>query len=228
MARVKVRRGKRYKVGGAGISTHGFRFKMDKGWKEYADAVEVKRFRRKLNREKKKAFDAIARDIIAKVIEGNNNFAPNAPLTLLLKQGNTPLKAGGKNRGLFKSISTKTMGPNKLFVGFTKSNKFYSRAKLLHDGGAIKVTHKMRMMFFALWMVSAGHMEPSKLTGRARELWKLNQEWYPLNEGTKAIKIPGRPFIEEAFKDPEVIKKARAAFIIAINRTIRAVARGRG
>ncbi len=201
----------------------GWTFKMDKGWKRYEKAHEVRRFQRLLQKHKKRAFDEIARTIVREVVQASGNFKPNAPLTLLLKSGQKPL-VDTKTR-LFKAVSTKTISKNKLFIGFSKNSSFYARAKLIHDGGTIRVTQKMRNMFYALWLVSKGRMDPSQLSGRAAELWRLNQEWYPLNESTKAIRIPGRPFMEEVFKDPKVIKKARTEFIRAINRTLKELVR---
>lgn len=192
---------------------------MDKGWKKYERAHEVRRFQRKLQKHKKRAFDEIARTIVREVVHASGSFTPNAPLTLLLKNGQKPLVDTGKK--LFKAVSTKTISKDKLFIGFSKNSKFYPRAKLIHDGGTIRVTQKMRNMFYALWLVSKGRMDSSQLSGRAAELWRMNQEWYPLNETTKAIRIPGRPFMEEVFKDPKVIRKARAEFIRAINQTLR-------
>lgn len=224
--RTKARRGKGHNLPGgkAKINTKGFRFQMDKGWDKYGNATDVRRFKRVLNRHKKKAFDAIARDMINDIIRGSNNFAPNAPLTLLLKRGNKPLVGGGKS-GIQKSITTKSISQNELFIGFSKNSKFYPKAKLIHDGGSIKVTHKMRMLFWALFLVSKGEKAPSSLSKRGKELWKLNQEWFPLNNNTNVIKIPGRPFIEEVFKDKRVVEKARKRFIKAINRTLRDLAR---
>ena len=195
---------------------------MDKGWKKYGNAHEVRNFQRRLQRHKKKAFDNIAREIVRTVI-GKGGYQPNAPLTLLLKSGKTPLSDTGKK--LTKAISTKTISKDKLFIGFTKTSKFYPQARMIHDGGSIKVSQRMRNMFFILWLVSKGDRDASTLTGRAAELWKKNQQWFPLAASTKAIRIPARPFMEDIFKDPKIVAKARREFIKAINKTLKEVAR---
>jgi len=201
------------------VRSDGWKFTMDKGWKKYGDAHEIRKFQRKLQRHRKRAFDAIARSIVKEVINNSSSFKSNAPLTLLLKSGSRPLSDTGRN--LFKAIGTQVLSKDKLFVGLLRTNKFYAQAKLIHDGGTIAVTEKMRNMFYILWLVSKGDMDPSKLTGRAAELWGMNQTWYPLAETTKAIKIPSRPFMEEVFRNKKVIEMARLEFRKAVNKTLK-------
>ena len=198
----------------------GWTLTKNKGWKQYEKAMNSKTFMRRLQRHKKKAFDRIAREIIRGALKtGSFSFKKNAPLTLLLKSGSQPLVDTGSK--LSAVVETRTLSKDKLFIGITTANKFYARAKIIHEGGTIKVTQKMRNMFFFLWLVSKGDMSPSQLSGRAAELYALNQEWYPLKASTRAIKIPGRPFMEEIFKDKVILEKARREFIKAINDTIR-------
>lgn len=65
--------------------------------------------------------------------------------------------------------------------------------RLLHDGGLIKVTDKMRQAF-------ARRMKRAALKNNASLL-------PPQKKGKGYIKIPPRPFIKDVFDDPAVMKK---------------------
>lgn len=199
------------------MASSSFGFKMDSGWKRFSAAFDTPKFKRKFQRHRHIAFDAIARVIIKQAIE-RGSFARNAALTEMIKGGNTPLEDTGKK--LSRALTTR-LTRNEMFIGVPVGDEFYQTARTLHEGATIKVTPKMREMFILLWLASDGGIAPSSLTGRAAELFKRQSSgWLPLRESTKAIKIPARPFIDEAFNSAEARAMAELAFTNAVNRTI--------
>lgn len=132
------------------------------------------------------------------------NFKPNAALTIMIKGSSKPLVDHGD---LFGAITHKKIDDYTGWVGLERNNPAAKLAELLHDGGVIPVTPAMRGMFFFLWKASNGDMSPSKLTGRAAELFARQPTgWYPLSENTTAIVIPGRPFVKQTIED-EALKE---------------------
>lgn len=199
-------------------------FQMGKGWREYMSATEAKAFRRKFARHRRKALNLVASDILDLAIQ-SGSFAKNADLTVSIKGGSTPLRDRGQL--LAKSLKTVMVNQYSIFVGVPESSKNYRIARALHDGATIPVTARMRQMFFALWAVSAGRAPASMLTGRAAELYKRKSSgWYPLASSTKVIRIPGRPYMKEAFDGPRAKATAIQMFSQAVDRTIAEMSKG--
>jgi predicted NUDIX family NTP pyrophosphohydrolase len=177
-------------------------FKKNKGWKKYEKAVNSRNFNRLFKKNMRKATQlnslAAKRSISHTIKRGN--FVANAPLTLALKQGNTPLVDTG--RKIFKSVKHKILNDTTAWIGVLKTDPEFKIIRMLNAGGAIPVTQKMRNLFDLLWKAKLGRINPSKLKGRAKELWDITHAgWMPLSKKTKAIIIPARPFLDRAFKD---------------------------
>lgn len=130
----------------------------------------------------------------------------NAALTQAIKGGDKPLVDSSE---LFQSVTSRVLSDTEVFVGVLRNNGAHNIAVVVHEGVAIKVTPAMRSMFFYLWKASIGQMDPSKLTGRAAELWQRNQDWKPLLPSTTAITIPARPFVEHTFQSARLKGIAR-------------------
>jgi len=195
-----------------------FSLKLDKGWDKYARGIDAKRFRRNLQKAKRRALRAIAKKIVSEVIDAG--VPPeNAPLTVSIKGKNSPLD----DRGAMKrAITTKIVNKDTLKIFIPTTAKNYKGYLSAHDGATIKVTAAMRQMFFALWLVSIGANDPQALTGRAKELFKRKPDgWKPLREATKAIKIPRRPYFEVAFGSAAVRAKAIQEFEKAVTDALR-------
>ena len=201
------------------MKRQAFSFAMDKGWEQYNRATDAKRFKRKFQRHRKKALDALAKKMVKEIVDAGG-FEANAPLTKMIKNSSKPLVHTGKT--LSKAITTKMINRKSLFVGVLNSDKFYQQAVAIHEGTLIKVTPAMRGMFMLLWLASIGKEDPSNLTGRAKELWDSGgRNWAPLSPGTSAIKIPSRPFIQKAFLDPAARNFALMKFSEAVDNTIK-------
>jgi len=149
---------------------------------------------------------AFAVAAIRKKIQNGKDFERNADLTIALKGEDKPLVGRGTAE-LFKSITLKKIDPYEAFVGVLRTDDGFNVAATVHDGVAIKVTEKMRGMFFYLWLASEGRISPDKLTGRAAELFAIQQVWFPLSKETTTIVIPSRPFVDVALADPALRRR---------------------
>ena len=176
------------------------KFQKTGGWDSLEQALDDAKFRKKLAQHVRRANKInglvvqrkIRQDIKAK------KYAPNAPLTIALKGSKTPLVDSG---GLFQAITMEVVG-DAVFVGVKRTNGLYDVALALHEGVTIPVTEPMRRLFWTLWKASVGSIDPATLTGRAKELWEqMPGGWKPISKDTKAIVIPERPFIRQAFAD---------------------------
>lgn len=149
----------------------------------------------------------------------SGNLAPNADLTVFIKSSSKPLVDKGD---LFKSINSRIIDDYTVFCGVLKASDFSNIARIIHEGVVIQVTPAMRGMFLFLFKASIGEMDPSKLTGRAAELWgRQPGGWKPLRESTVAIVIPPRPWATIVFADAEFKAKVGANWHAALAKTYR-------
>lgn len=201
-------------------------FKMDGGWARWKRAVTPAVFKAKLDTKMRAATaynGKLAELAIRKAIK-RGMPPPNAALTTFIKSSSKPLVDQG---GLFQAVTSVVMDQMTVFVGILYTSGEYNIALALHEGVTIRVTPAMRGMFLYLYKASIGEIDPSKLTGRAAELWERKQGgWLPLGETTSNIVIPGRPFIEQAFQDDELKVKATETWQRAIEATLRELALG--
>jgi hypothetical protein len=199
--------------------------RKDEGWKRYAKALDPKRFKAALRRNMRKASilnGKIVEAAIRSAIRGGG-FEKNAALTVMIKGSSKPLVDRGE---LFKAITSVVIGDAKVFIGVVQTNEFYDLAMAIHDGANVKVTPAMRGLFFVLWQASIGKMDPTKLSGRAAELWeRAPGGWLPLKASTSNIIIPERRFIESAFEDGALKDQILANWNMAFKATMREVAR---
>lgn len=196
-------------------------------WERFNRALDPQRFRRLSRKHLRKATERNGLEAVATIrrtIRKGGSFAANAMLTKEIKGSSKPLVDSGS--GLFQAVTSKIDTDTSVFVGVLQTDGFYNIAKAIHDGVVIPVTPKMRQMFKALWWASIGNLDPSELDGRAAELWKRKPGgWFPLKDSTVAIVLPPRPFVELAFADPALKKKARANWERAMNSAIREAAK---
>jgi hypothetical protein len=133
---------------------------------------------------------------------------------------------------LFNAITEKPVSRGdsvSVFSGVLRTNEAYNVGVAVHDGIVLKVTSKMRGMFFTLFVASRKRREGKsvpKLQGRAEELFESNQTWYPLKSSTKSIIIPARRWVEMAFSDPSLKKECARRWYDAITHTFHELASG--
>lgn len=162
----------------------------------------------------------VAEASIRDIIKGGG-FEANAPLTSAIKRSSKPLVDKGD---LFKAITSQPRNAFEAFVGILMTDGLYDVALAVHDGVSIKVTDKMRNMFYVLWQASIGEIPASKLEGRAAELFARYKNWRPLRESTSNIVIPARPFIRKAFQSRELRAKVKAHWELALTAAFRELA----
>jgi hypothetical protein len=137
------------------------------------------------------------------VIKNTEGLDANVQLTVDIKGSSKPLV--GIDSDLWGGITHKRIDSFSAFAGVLRTNEQFNIAVIAHEGKTIPVTAKLRGLFFFLWLASTGEIPVSKLTGRAAELFKRKSSgWVPLAEGTTAITIPGRPFVENALKNEKL------------------------
>ena len=210
---------------GGGLGRNPMGFQMDPGWEKYNNATDVKRFKRKFARHRKRALDEVARVIIAEALKAGS-FERNASLTEAIKQGNKPLHDTGKE--LVGAFRTRLIRKDALFVGIPQNHKFYFKARTIHEGAILKVTGKMRAMFVMLWLASKGDIPESQLTGRAAELFaRKSTGWLPLRQSTTVIRIPARAFMDDAFSSEKTKREMLRRFTRAVDQTLAELARGK-
>ena len=182
-----------------------FRVKGMKGLEIALDPVKYARASRASIRRATELNGKLAEAEMRKQIQKGVN-PRNSDLSQAIKGGDKPLVDSSE---LFNAITSKATSDTEVFVGVLRMSGAYNIAVIVHEGATIRVTATMRGMFFYLWKASVGEMDPSKLTGRAAELWQRFQDWRPLLPETTAINIPARPFVQLTFGSPRLKNIAR-------------------
>lgn len=207
--------------------------------KALTKALDDRNFRAQLTRNMFKAtrLNGLAAEALMrrKIQQGLN--PRNAALTQMIKGDDKPLVDSAE---LFVSITSKAVNIRRVFAGVLRNSDAFDVAVLTHNGTVVKVTERMRSMFFNLWLASGGGARtssptaqgaaPPVLSGRAAELFaRSSGPWYPLKRTTTRIVIPARRWVDEAFKDPALRKLARRNWKQAYQFTFQQIAqRSRG
>lgn len=125
---------------------------------------------------------------------GGKRFEKLSSLTTSKKSGTKALIASG---ALLRSVTWKKVKGG-VWVGSNRRDASgkYNLATIHEQGCTIKVTEKMRWKFIGI----AGH---------------------PLNETTKYIHIPARPFIGPVASDPDVQQDLKDEYVKAIQEVLR-------
>ena len=210
---------------------------FDLGWKRYKRALTPSSytplFKRYVGRATARN-GKVAEKQIRKEIKGG--VPPtNAALTASLKGGSRPI-IGTAGADMWNAITSQATSWHTAIAGVkrtvSRGGKEYNVAKIVHEGATVRVTPAMRTMFLVLSWASqrwhAGKPIGVNLEGRARELWDMSKSkrFYALKAGTKVIRIPGRPFVRYAFQDPSLKRTVEANWRQAVNRVMRAQAKG--
>lgn len=159
-------------------------------------------------------------------IQSGKSLQRNAALTQAIKGDNKPLVDQG---ALFQQITSKVVDDFTVLAGVLRTSGAYNVGLIVHEGATIKVTPKMRGLFFVLWKASEGMLDPGQLEGRAKELFEqMSEGWLPLNANTEVIVIPPRPWIRIAFNNTQMIKQVRDNWKQAMEASFRERARAGG
>jgi len=184
------------------------------GLVEWRNVTDANAFSRRLQRNVRRAtaLNALAAAKKMREVIQSGKLKANAPLTMAVKGSTKPLVAGGD---LFQSITVQKINEDEHFVGVLRTEGDFNLVAILHEGATIPVTPAMRWMFLMLAKASDGTMDPSKLEGRASELFAQFQGWKPLGASTTAIVIPERPFVRITFESPDLIALCKANWAAA-------------
>lgn len=195
-------------------------FKLTGKWDELGTKLDPKRFDIKMKEELRRATELNSkiteREVRKKIGKSSQaGWDPLSNLTMDIKRSKGMLFDKGE---LFKAITSKVVSYKSAFIGVLRTAKgkggqqLANVALVLHEGASIKVTQKMRRMFWALWAARVGIIDPANLVGRAREIWERTRgkaEIYKLSGQTTAIRIPSRPFIREVFENKDLLVKLK-------------------
>lgn len=185
------------------------------------DRLDPAKFERRLQREMRPALSRAAKKLVAVVkltIRNADAWSPNPnrPLTMLLKQAG--MQGQLQDTGaMVASVSSRTDGPYKAYVGLLKgkaSPDVIRYSTWVHDGRTIKVTPKMRNLFYALADYTRDMREKGrsnrKLSRRGRELLARmgpTADFKPIGKSTPYITLPKREFLKTAVES-QFAKKA--------------------
>lgn len=195
-------------------------FKFDAGMKRLESILNPSKYRKRLNLNIGKAIQLNAK-LVEKAMRNTikKGVAPKqSALQSWIKGSSTP---GIDNADLWKAITSTKVKPMVFFVGVLRTNESYNIAEIVHHGATIEVTDAMRGMFFMMWLVDQGRMSPSRLTGRAAELYEQRKgEWKPLKKSTTRITIPARRFVTLTMANPTLKAKIKKNFAKAAQLTL--------
>jgi len=198
-----------------------------RGLKRWVKALDARGFDAASRRHMRRATELngkVAEKIQRQTIQSGKSLQKNAALTQAIKGADKPAVDTGL---LFQSITSKVIDDFTVVVGVLRTSEAYNIAVIVHEGAKVKVTPKMRGMFYALWKASKGELDPGKLTGRAKELFARQPDgWLPLDADTEVIIIPGRPWAEIAFRNTQMIKQTRDNWKLALEAAFRERSRG--
>lgn len=178
--------------------TTGLSVSFTASWRDFKNLINPTNFQRRYRQAISQATatngSIVLSELRRNITDGHyaRSRTPNAPLTVFIKGGRTPLVDEGDLPKMF-SLSIVDYRSFEVGVRDQANAKWIEK---IHDGAKIPVTHQMRTMFEMLSRASMG--QDVQLWGRALELWRRRPGgWLPLNDSTTHIRIPARPFFRE-------------------------------
>lgn len=204
-----------------GSGEFGMTFTGD--WKKFEKLFTPGVFQRNLQKNINIATQKAALYVAGKIRDRmkSGQYVPNKPLTIAIKGSSKPLI--GLTATLWKSIAGKRVSWDRGIAGVLRTDGKLNIAKMIHNGGAIRVTPKMANMFkllarYSQSMFKGNYILPA-LRGRAAALWALNQVWYRINKPT--ISIPPRPFIRKTWDDDRIRAFVKGLYAQGVNQALR-------
>jgi hypothetical protein len=189
-------------------------FVMKGQWDKMRALLDVRVWDKQVIPAVHSALGVVAKDIARSALP-QDGLAKHAPLTADIRGGGPVLVDSGD---LAHAIIAKRL-PQGWWVGVPRSSPHYVKAEALENGAVIKVTDKMRSLFFVLWLVSQGKMAASELDEPAAKMFARYPDWPMLSDSTTDLRLPPRPFMRAAFAKNK--DKYRVAVVGAITKAIR-------
>lgn len=187
-------------------------FKFDTGWQKLQKALHYRQIRENVSRAL-----ALNAKLVEKRMRSELTRGVPPRQSALQKYIKGSSKPGIDHADMWKAITSQQVKPDYYFIGVLRTSDSYNVAEIVHNGAVMTVTPAMRGLFFMLWLVDSGRMDPAKLNGRAAELYERRKgEWKPLRPGTSRISIPARRFVARTMADQKLKQKIKDNFTQAI------------
>jgi hypothetical protein len=224
--------------------------KLTGAWASYLKVLDPVEFQERLEHEVRRANDRIGRQFMARARRAirDGKYAPNSPITVILKGSSKPLVDKGD---LAQQISYEIVSWNEVRVGLTRAkvgSKNVNLGMILHEGATIDV-EKHPAVRRRLWAMVREALGPGrKLNGRQRasigaaaqslgmalggkkprkkpmSKRQLGAMWASKGKvpgtGKKVWVIPARPFIREPLTDAAFTKWVRGEWVAAAGRAL--------
>lgn len=207
--------------------------RLSKGWNDVLRATDPRSFERRWEENLERAGERIGRDFrrLARREIRQGNYAPNSPVTIILKGSSKPLVDGGD---LFQSITHEVVSPRLVRLGVIRQvsgDKLVNIGAALHDGFVVDM-NKHPQVRKALWAkvrdassksrmqalkpaprkaVKSAQAQLARSRSRGGGKRQLNA-YFARNPsskipgdagGPKLLVIPARPFITQPMLRPE-------------------------
>lgn len=195
-------------------------YKKRGDWKRWELSLEPGRYDKIMKKHVGRALEIGSKFIVAEIRDGikRGDYDENALLTVEIKGSAKPLV---DKSDLWNAITYTMIDEFAAFIGLKQTEKrggkdTYNIGIALHEGVTIKVTDKMRALFYWLWLASVDDRHVKHLKGRALELWERKKTGWRKFE-KDIVRIPGRPFLKAIFDDPGVKAKVEAILVQGID-----------
>ncbi len=197
--------------------------KLDKNWDELLDTLDWPKFEKRIGRAVAVAHGRIGREFqgTARRAIRSGDYAPNSPMTVILKGSSKPLVHRGD---LVQSITYDQPDPFQLRLGIMRSgatDKEINVALVLHEGATIDVAKhpKVRMAVWAKIKDAMGQYQRSDK--RYKKARAIKGAAALLGTGAKGGSkdvwvIPARPFLIAAVDNPVFERFIADQYIAAV------------
>jgi hypothetical protein len=150
--------------------------KLDKGWEEYAAAIDPEKFTAEMRVAMRRTTELNSLFMIKTIkrfMKRRGSYSPNAELTLNLKRSSKPLI--GIDATLFNSVAYKVIDDFTSFVGIKRGARNREGKELvdlgagIHEGMRIPVTERMRNLFRLVSRAQRGQVGHEHRTKKGRK-----------------------------------------------------------
>lgn len=182
--------------------------KLIGAWNAYQKATDPAKLEARIKASLATAGDRIGRQFVAKAQKAirNKDYAPNSPITVILKRGQSTPLVGRPGGDLFQAISYDASNPFRILLGVLRQKageELVNIAIVLHEGATIDVGQhpQIRMKVFAMLREAMGRKAGSKAArmSRAAAIEGMSKAvGGPKNVWT----IPPRRFLSAPLQDP--------------------------
>jgi len=199
------------------VSSDNVDLKLIGAWDAYRKAIDPAEFAQRLQLYVGKAHERIGRQFQARAQRAIREkvYAPNSPITVILKRGQSTPLVGRPGGDLFQALSFSIPDPFRVRLGVIRQragDELVNVARILHEGATIDVAAhpNVRVAVWAKVREAMGRRAGTKKAASSRAS-ALSSLALGSSGGPKNLwVIPPRPFILEPVADPKFGAFARA------------------